>query len=309
MERLRDSPDVELSDEFSRLLLASNLPPAFSTSAGSRNLQGHRQGLEGSNHLGSLRRPVTSMSDQEDKLQRMSAGAASSAPPTRWNRRKLLTAVSAGLGLFGPRLQLEQFPGSAPRLTFSGVSAKAFVAGDDQEVSGLVVLRVAEVCQFQEKLLRSLAQCQAMGLMGVNNPDMADQFGNSYCEGETYAVNSQQIIFGTNVMLKNSNLDGNMRLMIYSEIDEDKRDSATEAAVNIMNTFNKLIKTAAEYNQMKGGEYIVIADLYSSARNQLARFFNLLPQESQDKFYGYADAVRKYEEKVSKEDGIERMKL
>jgi len=100
-----------------------------------------------------------------------------------------------------------------------------------------------------------------------------------------------------------------MRLMIYSEIDEDKRDSATEAAVNIMNTFNKLIKTAAEYNQMKGGEYIVIADLYSSARNQLARFFNLLPQESQDKFYGYADAVRKYEEKVSKEDGIERMKL
>ena len=47
---------------------------------------------------------------------------------------------------------------------------------------------------------------------------------------------------------------------------------------------------------------------YDSARKQLARFFDYLPQASQEKFYNYAGAVRQYEEKELKEEGIERMK-
>ena len=39
------------------------------------------------------------------------------------------------------------------------------------------------------------------------------------------------------------------------------------------------------------------------------KFFDYLPQESQDRFYNYAKSVREYEEKVSSADGIERMKL
>ena len=39
------------------------------------------------------------------------------------------------------------------------------------------------------------------------------------------------------------------------------------------------------------------------------RFVADLPQKEQAKYYNYASEVRSYEEKVSREDGIERMKL
>ena len=58
-------------------------------------------------------------------------------------------------------------------------AATAFIAGKDEEVSGLVVLRVAEVCQFQEKLLRQLAQCSAQQKSKTERPSAADQFGNA----------------------------------------------------------------------------------------------------------------------------------
>ena len=56
-------------------------------------------------------------------------------------------------------------------------------------------------------------------------------------------------------------------------------------------------------------DLLVVADIYAEARERLARFFDFLPPASQERFYNYADSVRKYEEKVSSEDGIDRMKL
>ena len=67
---------------------------------------------------------------------------------------------------------------------------------DYDEVSGLVVLRVAEVAAFQEKLLRALYQGADIGV----------------------PVTPQQIVFGTQVLLRNSNIDGNMKLMIQTEV-------------------------------------------------------------------------------------------
>ena len=183
-------------------------------------------------------------------------------------------------------------------------SANAFVAGDDEEVSGLVVLRVAEVCAFQEKLLRTLAACGN----GKAEQRAADQFGNLFC-GEAYSVNPTQIIFGTGVLLRNSNLDGNLKLMIQTELPRASRPAAIKDAVAIMNTFNELVNTASSYETFEAADLIVIADIYSSARKRLARFFDYLPGEAQSRFYNYAEDVRKYEEKVSRDDGIERMKL
>ena len=109
--------------------------------------------------------------------------------------------------------------------------ASAFIAGTDEEKSGLVVLRVAEVCNFQEKLLRSLAACA-----NPSTQDAKDQFGNPYCGGEAYSVNPVQIVFGTGVMLRNANLDGNLKLMIYTEVPEPQRRAAVSQGVKIMNT-------------------------------------------------------------------------
>lgn len=54
---------------------------------------------------------------------------------------------------------------------------------------------------------------------------------------------------------------------------------------------------------------MLVAGIYSDARQKLARFFDFLPPTAQKKFYNYADEVRSYEEKESREGGIERMKL
>ena len=76
-----------------------------------------------------------------------------------------------------------------------------------------------------------------------------------------------------------------------------------------MNTFNTLANTVNDYEEFTGADLIKIADIYRDAKIQLARFFDYLSQEDRDRFYGYAKIVREYEEKVSKEDGIERMNL
>ncbi len=66
-------------------------------------------------------------------------------------------------------------------------------------------------------MLCDVMQAKARGKT-VAASGAADQFGNLYCEGEAYGVNPVQIAFGTGIMLKNSNLDGNMRLMIRTEV-------------------------------------------------------------------------------------------
>jgi len=191
--------------------------------------------------------------------------------------------------------------------------AHAFIAGTDEEISGLVVLRVAEVCQFQEKLLRQLAACTALQeakKKGKTSAVVADQFGNAYCEGEAYSVNPVQITFGTGILLRNSNLDGNMRLMIRTDVPRAQRDGAASAAAAIMNTFNELANVQATYGvEFTNADMLAVADIYSQARKQLARFFDYLPRDAKDQFYNYNTAVRQYEEKDLQEEGIERMKL
>ena len=211
----------------------------------------------------------------------------------------MVTSAAAAMGLGGP-------------LPFGTLlrppRASAFQAGEDEEISGLVVLRVAEVCAFQEKLLRTLATCgNGRPKTGPDAP--VDQFGNAYCDGVAYSVNPVQIVFGTGLMLRNSNLDGNLKLMIKEEVPKQQKDAAIKDAVVIMNTFNQLVNTASKYQSFEGSDLLVIADIYSDARQKLARFFDYLPQEAQDRFYNFADSVRKYEEKDSADGGIARMKL
>ena len=184
-------------------------------------------------------------------------------------------------------------------------AANAFVAGTDNEVSGLVVLRIAEVCEFQEKLMRTIAKCQQ-----PNAKTLVDQFGLPYCgEEASYTVSPGQIMFATGIMLKNSNLDGNLKLMIREEVPARERENAINDAVIIMNTFNSLIARCQGLQVFEQNDLVEVADIYGDARRKLAKFFDYLPTGSKDKFYGFAADVRKYEEKESSEGGIERMKL
>ena len=180
-----------------------------------------------------------------------------------------------------------------------------------------MVLRVAEVCQFQEKLLRQLAACsmQQKAAKGggkrqaAGKQVAADQFGNAYCEGDAYSVNPIQISFGTGLLLRNSNLDGNMKLMIRTEIPRAQRSEAIATAVEIMNTVNKLGDCEVEYGAVfSDADMLAVADVYLEARQRLARFFDFLPKDAQQRFYNYNDAVTKYETEDLKEEGIERMK-
>uniref|UniRef100_A0A7S2CG11 Uncharacterized protein n=1 Tax=Haptolina brevifila TaxID=156173 RepID=A0A7S2CG11_9EUKA len=111
-------------------------------------------------------------------------------------------------------------------------------------------------------------------------------------------------------MLRNSNLDGNMRLMIMTDVPRRQREGAANSAAAIMNTFNELANTQATYGvSFTDADMIAVADVYALAREQLARFFDYLPTDAKDKFYNYNSAVRQYEEKDLENEGIERMKL
>ncbi len=146
-----------------------------------------------------------------------------------------------------------------------------------EERSGLVVLRVAEVCDFQEKILRAI----------VNGDIEA-------------IVSPQQIVFGTQVLLRNSNIAGNMKLMIDTEIPENKRDYAVTDAVNTMNTLQDISTTAAKVlRPFKNEEMLEIADMYRDARLRLNNMYEYLPQNEKDKYYGYFMKVTEYEKKIA----------
>lgn len=256
-------------------------------------------------------------------------------------RTAVASAAAAATGLLGPSRETQVT--TVAHWAIGPRGAGAFVAGKDEEISGLVVLRVAEVCDFQEKLLRQLAACSALkqspGLLNRKKTP-ADQFGNAYCEGEAYSVNPVQISFGTGILLKNANLDGNLKvirpppppqprpapprrrttasprlasprqLMIRDEVPKAQREAAVSSAVRIMNTFNELANCQNAYGvAFDDAGMLAVAEVYADARRQLARFFDFLPAEAQSRFFNYAAGVREYEEEFSKEGGIERMKL
>lgn len=190
---------------------------------------------------------------------RVSLSSCSRSMPS-WSRREMLSSVPVAAAAV-----------AAPALFVSPTAAWAFVAGDDQETSGLVVLRIAEVCAFQEKLLRNIAICSNPK---TNKETLVDQFGNPYCGGEAYSVSPGQIMFATGVMLRNSNLDGNLRLMIDQEVPKAQKEPAIKDAVAIMNSFTNLANTAGNYQVFEDKDLLLLADMYGDSRRKLAKFFN-----------------------------------
>jgi hypothetical protein len=146
-----------------------------------------------------------------------------------------------------------------------------------EERSGLVVLRVAEVCNFQEKILRAVA-----------------------AKAIDTSISPQQIVFGTKLLLKNSNIAGNMQLMIDTEIPKTKRNVARQNAARTMNTIQSISTTSAKIQRpFTDEEMVLVADLYRDARLQLNAMYEYLPQDGKDKYYGYFMKVTEYEKKIA----------
>lgn len=134
-----------------------------------------------------------------------------------------------------------------------------------EERSGSVVLRVAEVAQFQEKILRA-----------VVNGDIDT------------VISPQQISFGTQILLKNSNVAGNMKLMIDNEIVPSRRKKARENAANVMNILQNITIFASKIQRpFEKEELLQIADMYRDARVNLNSLYEFLPPSGKDKYYGY----------------------
>jgi len=147
-----------------------------------------------------------------------------------------------------------------------------------EERSGLVVLRVAEVSQFQEKILRAIVSGELKDVM----------------------VSPMQFAFGTQILLRNSNLDGNMRLMIQEEIPKQKREPARKNAAIVMNTLQDIAKYSASIQRdFEPLEMVELADMYQVVRLNLNQLYEYLPEREREKYYGYFVAVTEYEKKVA----------
>jgi hypothetical protein len=154
-----------------------------------------------------------------------------------------------------------------------------FIPKAPEEKSGLVVLRVAEVAQFQEKILRA-----------VVNGDL----------GEDITVSPQQIDVGTQILLRNSNLGENLKLMIYNEVPKRRREEAIQNAVKVMNTLQGIRLYASEFRRpFTQMEMLAVADMYRDVKVQLNNLYEYLPDKEQDKYYGYFVAVTEYEKKIA----------
>lgn len=112
-------------------------------------------------------------------------------------------------------------------------------------------------------------------------------------------VTPQQIVFGTQILLRNSNLAGNMKQMISDEIPRKKQREASIKAANTMNALQKLSSTAAKLTELKPVDYEELANLYRLVRVELNGLYELLPAKEKDKYYGYFVAVTEYEKKIA----------
>lgn len=196
--------------------------------------------------------------------------AFSSVGPQRSTRRKWISESAANV-LAG----LAFFPASA--LAAEGYDNPNMPEGPEER-SGLVVLRVAEVAQFQEKILRAIL-----------NGDLED-----------VVVTPQQIVFGTQILIRNSNLAGNMKLMIDTEIERGNRREASIQAANSMNAIQKVSSTAAKVERALGpADYEELANLYRLVRVELNSLYDLLPPEKKDLYNGYFVSVTEYEKKIA----------
>jgi hypothetical protein len=147
-----------------------------------------------------------------------------------------------------------------------------------EERSGLVVLRVAEVAQFQEKILRSIASGELTGVV----------------------VSPMQFSFGTQILLRNSNLDGNMRLMIQEEIPRNRQKDAAKSAAHAMNQLQEIAKFSASIQRdFETIEMVQLADMYRNVRIDLNQLYDYLPEKDKGRYYGYFVAVTAYEKKIA----------
>lgn len=197
------------------------------------------------------------------------ARPATTTNALRSSRRSWLKTVSSTMLIigFGERVLAEDGSGYNNPNTPAG----------PEERSGLVVLRVAEVAAFQEKILRAIV-----------NGDI------------DVVVSPMQIVFGTQILLRNSNLAGNMKLMIDTEIPRKKRPEAVQNAIKTMNTIQSISTTAANIQRpFADSEMLEIADLYRDVRLQLDSMYQYLPQKEKNKYYGYFMAVTEYEKKIA----------
>jgi hypothetical protein len=147
-----------------------------------------------------------------------------------------------------------------------------------EERSGLVVLRVAEVAQFQEKILRAIVNGDLKGV----------------------TVTPMQFAFGTQILLRNSNLEGNMKLMINEEIPKKDRNRAIKNAVTAMNTLQDISKYSSSIKRdFEPLEMVALADMYLQVRMSLNQLYEYLPPKEKDKYYGYFASVTEYEKKIA----------
>lgn len=115
-----------------------------------------------------------------------------------------------------------------------------------------------------------------------------------------------QIAYGTKILLKNSNLDGNLKLTLRDAVPA-QREEALAAAVVAMNTLGRILELASAEGpvELRPASLTAYADLYAEARRALARVFSALPKDEQAKYYGFARELKEYEDRVAKGDSIE----
>ena len=168
--------------------------------------------------------------------------------------------------------------------------------------AGLVVLRVAEVAQFQEKLLRAILNGELADV--VVTPQQM-WVVDTYCTVTIHSINYSQCtidarVFGTQILLRNSNIAGEMKLMIDYDIPKKNQREAAIKAANTMNTLQQISITAAKVEkELAPADYEELANLYKSVRIELKTLFDLLPQKEKEKYYGYFVAVTEYEKKIA----------
>lgn len=107
-------------------------------------------------------------------------------------------------------------------------------------------------------------------------------------------------MFGTQILLRNSNIAENMSLMIDNEIPRKNQKQARIRAANSMNTLQKISSTAASIErEMSPTDYDKIANLYRLLRVELNSLYELLSAKERNKYYGYFVEVTEYEKKIA----------
>ncbi len=113
-------------------------------------------------------------------------------------------------------------------------------------------------------------------------------------------VTPQQLVFGTQILLRNSNVAGNMKMMIDDEIPRNRQREARIRAANTMNALQKISSNAAKIErEMSPAEYEEFANLYRLVRVELNGLYELLAEKERNKYYGYFVAVTEYEKKIA----------